>query len=572
MESTGTPIHNYTINAVSGGTTIKQLASGTCEESAGFATYVPKAIFYGGQYYVLDDAGLTNYQASFTMSTSDAVEEVNYTLDESVVAFWECENMNYGHAVFNSTNNSNLASNGGAVTIYGGSDAHTNTTISKGVYNISVAGFIWASGYADAFKLQYSTDNAIWNDVATINFASEENAVKTASNVIIPSDSYLRLLDVSGHTSRHYVDYLLVDKVADIIDANNEFVGAFDKSQEWAESSRYTLKMGETKVITFQNHGQDFGKNWKINVIEDGAWKSITRADSWDEKANGTGAATKVAYQVSKDGGSSRVALDWAEYQEDMADAYVVATLSYGIDGTLAITTTSTGTANGYIYYVDQDVTGLTKDLEISLSINYSWLEILSVDATATSVPVTLGNLGWATLYTPYALNFDGTGLTAYTATVEGTTVTLNEVKNVPANTGVVLSGNAGSYNIPTIASSETSKGDLIGNATEATAFDAVAGHTYYVLAPSEDSNFKVQFCPVTSGSIAAGKAFLDVAGAGVKAFSVKFADADAIRSIENESSMFNVESSKVYNLAGQRMSKLQKGINIVNGKKVLVK
>lgn len=187
-------------------------------------------------------------------------------------------------------------------------------------------------------------------------------------------------------------------------------------------------------------------------------------------------------------------------------------------------------------------------------------------------VPVTLGNLGWATLYTPYALNFDGTGLTAYTATLSEGIVTLTKVTDVPANTGVVLSGDAGSYNIPTIASSETAKGNLTGNATEATAFDAVANHTYYVLAPSEDPNFKVQFRPVTDGYIAAGKAFLDVAGAGVKAFSVKFADADAIRSIENESSMFNVESSKVYNLAGQRMSKLQKGINIVNGKKVLVK
>ena len=38
------------------------------------------------------------------------------------------------------------------------------------------------------------------------------------------------------------------------------------------------------------------------------------------------------------------------------------------------------------------------------------------------------------------------------------------------------------------------------------------------------------------------------------------------------ESSKFKVQSSMIYNLAGQRMSKLQKGVNIVNGKKVLVK
>ena len=38
------------------------------------------------------------------------------------------------------------------------------------------------------------------------------------------------------------------------------------------------------------------------------------------------------------------------------------------------------------------------------------------------------------------------------------------------------------------------------------------------------------------------------------------------------ESSKFNVKSSKIFNLTGQRVSKLQKGVNIVNGKKVLVK
>ena len=194
---------------------------------------------------------------------------------------------------------------------------------------------------------------------------------------------------------------------------------------------------------------------------------------------------------------------------------------------------------------------------------------IYSVAVYVPQVPVTLGNLGWATLYTPYALDFSATGLTAYTATVEGTTVTLTEVTEVPANTGVVLSGDEGDYNIPTIASSETSKGDLTGNATEATAFDAVAGHTYYVLAPSEDANFKVQFRPVESGSIAAGKAFLDVAGAGVKAFSVKFADADAIGDVRSK---MEDGRNEIFNLAGQRLSKAQKGINIVNGKKILVK
>lgn len=40
----------------------------------------------------------------------------------------------------------------------------------------------------------------------------------------------------------------------------------------------------------------------------------------------------------------------------------------------------------------------------------------------------------------------------------------------------------------------------------------------------------------------------------------------------EAESSMFNVQTSKIFNLAGQQLSKPQKGVNIVNGKKAIVR
>ena len=186
--------------------------------------------------------------------------------------------------------------------------------------------------------------------------------------------------------------------------------------------------------------------------------------------------------------------------------------------------------------------------------------------------PLTIGALDWATLYTPYALDFSGVaGLTAYTASVSGSTVTLNAVDDVPANTGVVLNGEEGSYNVPVITSSTEEQGALTGNAAAATAYNAFDGYTLYALAQAEDPAHKVQFRPVSSGSIAAGKAFLKIASGGsVKAFTVEFADADGIKVIDN--GQLTLDNAEIYNLAGQRMSKLQKGVNIVNGKKVLVK
>ena len=73
--------------------------------------------------------------------------------------------------------------------------------------------------------------------------------------------------------------------------------------------------------------------------------------------------------------------------------------------------------------------------------------------------------------------------------------------------------------------------------------------------------------------SLGANKAYLavpsDQAG-GIKGFS--FSDmVDGIKAVETAETE-ETESNAIYNLAGQRISKMQKGIYIVNGKKVLVK
>ena len=150
------------------------------------------------------------------------------------------------------------------------------------------------------------------------------------------------------------------------------------------------------------------------------------------------------------------------------------------------------------------------------------------------TVPVTITEAGWATLYTDKALDFSGTGLTAYTATCSESVVTLTPVDNVPANTGVVLKGAAKDYDIPVIASSSTDKGNLRGSATAATAYNAFDGFTLYVLT-SVNEGANVQFNPVTSGSIAAGKAYLKIAGGASSARSMEVVFADDILTGINE-------------------------------------
>lgn len=191
---------------------------------------------------------------------------------------------------------------------------------------------------------------------------------------------------------------------------------------------------------------------------------------------------------------------------------------------------------------------------------------IIAIRTGDITVPATITDAGWATLYTNCPLDFSGVeGLTAYTATLDGSTVTLTEVADVPANTGVVLKGAANTYEIPAIASSETAKGSLEGSAT-AINVEEDALYVYYVLAKNGDED--ARFAKVTTGTIAAGKAFLKVAKNGAReSYSIGGVAPTAIESIQALQ-----ENGELFNLNGQRVAAPQKGLYIVNGKKVIMK
>ena len=191
---------------------------------------------------------------------------------------------------------------------------------------------------------------------------------------------------------------------------------------------------------------------------------------------------------------------------------------------------------------------------------------IIAIRTCDITVPAAITAAGWATLYTNCPLDFSGVeGLTAYTATLDGSTVTLTEVDDVPANTGVVLKGAANTYEIPAIASSETAKGSLEGSATAINVKED-ALNVYYVLAKNGDED--ARFAKVTSGTIAAGKAFLKVAKNGAReSYSIGGVAPTAIESIQALQ-----ENGELFNLNGQRVAAPQKGLYIVNGKKVIMK
>ena len=181
------------------------------------------------------------------------------------------------------------------------------------------------------------------------------------------------------------------------------------------------------------------------------------------------------------------------------------------------------------------------------------------------AVEVKISDAGYATFVAPWNINTFPADVEVFAAQVnknqEGF-VHLESVTAIPAGEAVVLKGAEGTYTV--YGTSEAvelgTENDLIA-ATE----DVTADGTQYILAKLEGI---VGFAEATpSTTIAAGKGYLVITGSDVKPF-YPFAgdDATGIKDLNNLKDLNGV----IYTVAGQRMNKAQKGINIVNGKKVL--
>ena len=174
---------------------------------------------------------------------------------------------------------------------------------------------------------------------------------------------------------------------------------------------------------------------------------------------------------------------------------------------------------------------------------------------------VTVTDALYATYIAPYDVDFTGAEVSAFAAQTNDTYVHLEPVTTVPAGTAVVVKADAaGTYAVTKTTGATLGATNELIAATE----EVTADGTQYILAKQDG---KVGFAKATPDSkIPAGKGYLVITGNGVKPF-YPFGDDDAtgINSLN-----INDSNDTIYNVAGQRLDKALKGINIINGKKVL--
>ena len=191
------------------------------------------------------------------------------------------------------------------------------------------------------------------------------------------------------------------------------------------------------------------------------------------------------------------------------------------------------------------------------------WLE------EVTELPVVVTAAGYATLYAPVALTIPA-GVKAYTGTVKGDYLTLNAVEGtIPANTGVILEAPQGTYKFAVTADVDA----IEGNALTGSAPKSVknADKKVYTLQNGSNGPGLYRFNGVDGNGnttyINGFRAWVELdAAAAVNALRITRGDETGIDQIISNDELV------IYDLAGRRVEKMEKGIYIVNGKKVVIK
>jgi hypothetical protein len=202
------------------------------------------------------------------------------------------------------------------------------------------------------------------------------------------------------------------------------------------------------------------------------------------------------------------------------------------------------------------------------------------------NVNATVTTLGYASFSWPRALDFTNSGVTAFIAKdCDWQSIQLEEVTKVPANTGLILKGTAGSDNTYSLQTTDDEAlDDVSSNQLTGTADGVytVAGDNIYVLSNLDDG--QAGFYLASEGiHVGQYKAYLAYTGTTPARQGLTFNESGTSTAIEGIGEV-KAESNELFDLQGRRVravanaqfstlsSQLRNGIYVCGGKKIIVK
>ena len=373
------------------------------------------------------------------------------------------------------------------------------------------------------------------DDVGIYTFAgwSETNlSVETTTVTIIPAGEYHPTADITL-----YPVYKRTESSSSEVEVSVS-IAEYASNNSWNNGTKYTSINIDSNITAEAAGGSNSGKyyssgnTWRIYSSEDGTL-TINAINGME--------LLSVALTFTGESSTKPATIKFGEDE-------ITSGTAVNVSGNSAVFKVTGGQAR---------ITAIDVKYQSPFVTYYTSAPAVTETATITSA-------GYATFSSDKNVDFFANdGLTVYTAKVSDTSVTLNEVesKKVPANTAVVLKGEAGDYTGTIVASADALTNNDLKVATE----DLNGDGTIYVL---NKVNGKVGFYKLsTSGTLSKGKAYLK-SGNAAPFLGFDGEDTTGIYSVERGA--LSVEGC--YTLDGRRVAQPTKGLYIVNGKKVIIK
>ena len=321
----------------------------------------------------------------------------------------------------------------------------------------------------------------------------------------------------------------------------------------------YTIESAPITLINPTKDGYDFA-GWTGTGL-DAATKTVIIATGNTGDRSYTATWTKKTYTVSITGGG--VTAD--KYSPEYGDN-VVLTIMDDPDATLTSLTVNGDDVTSSIVGHQYTITSVSGNV----SVVATWSSTKEFITLATST---------ATFSCEQDLNFTGSELKAYIAagySKSGNGVLLVRVYDVPANTGLVIRGEVGpTYKIPYSTSQSYFVNLLKAHRTDEDV-PATSGDYYnYVLKRVEDVYSWHRPGSGVDMKLGAKKAYLQLpksfmTAAAARELSLVFED-DSTTDISEFILLNNGKTGdRIFNLNGQQVDNMRKGVYIVNGRKVM--
>lgn len=435
-------------------------------------------------------------------------------------------------------------------------------------------GSVWAWG---SFS-----DVSLWMDDETYN-ATLFNAAKDALTTTIASVSSLNTTANVGDAA-FQIPSSAVTTLVNAVKSANEALNAEDATTESYTEANTAL---EEAIAAYKNVGLNApseDETFNIVLKYDG-WSYDGKAMTYIENGRTDAGLYNIQYLIEPnvnyaqaftftpvEGKANHYTLSMTDV--DGNERYISTGVPYGgntsqirttTDATKALAVKVIATTTDGIWNLhNTEASNFIGSQDAGVYTVNSHIDFALKPAAKAEVTLKVTDLGWATLMLPFNAEIP-TGLKVWSCTGEENGVlTLEEVESIVANTPYVVSGEVGEY---TFADYGLAKQDAYaGTMFTGTYAETLAPVGSYVLQNGANGFGFYKVADGKQPTVGAYRCYINASESAAPMFSLE--RGEGTTSIE-DAELTN-ETVVIYDLAGRRVEKMEKGIYIVNGKKVI--